>query len=307
MTMWRKIAMLAAMMVISTPALAQADQCQSTERFVVYCVKPSQTDPRITRYDDPNYVTFARGAVRRDAPLLVFMPGTNGKPPGAVEFLQTAAEQGYRVISLEYNDDTSIAVFCPSNPQIRACSARFREMRLYGQINVDPRIDNTRPEAIVERLYALLRWLDRNHSDENWSRYFNQDGMVWDRIALAGQSQGAGMAAFIGKKKLVDRIILFSSPWDFLPGRGPDKVLAGWLSWPSVTPPERWFAGYNQRENTAALLQRAYATLQVPQNHIRVFSEILPNARPGRGNPYHTQGIHNPIYKPEWIFFLTGR
>ena len=294
-------------LLMAPSASAQSDQCQSTERFIVYCVKPSQTDPRITRYDDPHYITFARGTENRDAPLLVFMPGTNGKPPGAVDFLRTAAEQGYRVISLEYNDDTSIAVFCPSRPDIRACSARFREMRLYGQITVDPSIDNTRPEAIVERLYALLRWLDKIYPHERWSRYFNNEGMIWDRIALSGQSQGAGMAAFIGKKKLVERIILFSSPWDFLPGRSPEKVLAGWLSWPSVTPPERWFAGYNQRENTAALLQRAYATLQIPPNHIRVFSEILPNARPGRGNPYHTQGIHNPIYKPEWIFFLTGR
>lgn len=307
MNFWRICIAWAWIVMVSAPALAQDNQCQSTERFIVYCIKPSQADPRVLRFDDPHYVTFARGAENRDGPLMVFLPGTNGKPPGAIDFVRTAAEQGYRVIALEYNDDTSIAVFCPSRPDVRACSARFREMRLYGQTKVDPSIDNTRPEAIVERLYALLRWLAREHPSEGWSRYFNDEGMIWERITLSGQSQGAGMAAFIGKKKLVDRIILFSSPWDFLPGGGPEKRLAGWLSWPSVTPPERWFAGYNQRENTAALLKRAYATLKIPPDHIRVFSEILPNVRPGRGNPYHTQGIHNPVYRPEWIFFLTGR
>jgi hypothetical protein len=33
---------------------------------------------------------------------------------------------------------------------------------------------------------------------------------------LAGQSQGAGMAAFIVKRQAAARVILFSSPWDFV-------------------------------------------------------------------------------------------
>lgn len=290
---------------MALPAHAQQPLCQSNERFIVYCVRPSETNPQIARFDDPHYITMARGAAGRDEPLLVFMPGTNGKPPGAIDFVRTAAENGYRVISLEYNDDTSIAVYCPSNGG-PPCSARFRHMRIYGNSTLDPSIDNTRAEAIVERLYALLRWLDRNHPDENWARYYDQQGMIWERIALAGQSQGAGMAAFIGKQKLVNRIILFSSPWDFY--RGPNgRILAPWLAWPTTTPLDRWYAGYNRREATADLLTRAYAMLQIPPDHIRVFSEILPNAVPGKGNPYHTQGIHNPVYKPDWIFFLTGR
>lgn len=288
-----------------SPAAAQNEACQSNERFVVYCVKPSVTNPRIARFDDPHYVTYLRGTANEERPLLVFMPGTNGKPPGSLPLLRTAAESGYRVISLEYNDDTSIAVFCPAHREVRACSARFREMRLYGRTSLDPSIDNTRAESIVERLMALLRWLDREHPGENWSRYYDASGIRWDRLALAGQSQGAGMAAFLGKQKVVGRIILFSSPWDFIKRPNGERILAGWLSWPARTPPERWYAGYNRREDTAALLQRAYATLNIPPDHIRVFSEVLPDPR--GENPYHGQGVHNPVYRPDWIFFLTGR
>jgi hypothetical protein len=287
-------------------AQAQQPPCQSNERFIVYCVRPSETNPQITRFDEQHFVMMRRGATDRNEPLLVFMPGTNGKPPGAIEFLRTAAENGYRVISLEYNDDTSVAVYCPINGG-PPCSARFRNMRIYGNSTLDPNIDNTHVEAITERLYALLRWLDRTYPEEKWSRFYDQQGMVWDQIALAGQSQGAGMAAFIGKQKLVNRVILFSSPWDFYLGPSRERILAPWLAWPMTTPPERWYAGYNQREATADLLQRAYAMLQIPPDHIRIFSQLLPDAIPGRGNPYHTQGVHNPIYKPEWVFFLTGR
>jgi hypothetical protein len=295
-----------AMLMSEDTAIAQNAQCQSSERFVVYCIRPSEADPRVARFDDPHFVIYSRSTRAADQPLLVFLPGTNGKPPGAPDFLRTAVENGYRAISLAYNDDVSIAVYCPRNggPE---CSARFRRMRLYGEDSIDPRIDNTRPEAIVNRLNHLLRYLDAQHPDENWSRYFDQNGIVWERIALAGQSQGAGMAAFIGKQKVVNRIILFSSPWDFYIDPDGQRILAPWLAWSVKTPLDRWYAGYNQRENTAALLARAYAMLRIPPDHIRVFSNILPNAQPGDGNPYHGQGVHNIAYRPDWIFFLTNR
>ena len=68
----------------------------------------------------------------------------------------------------------------------------------------------------------------------------------WGRIVLAGQSQGAGMAAFIAKRQAAARVILFSSPWDFVVSDGNARRLAAWISAPSKTPPERWFGGYQQ-------------------------------------------------------------
>ena len=302
--MWRFV-VFALSLFAAVHAEAQESHCQSNERFVVYCVRPSVVDPRVQRFDDPHYIIYARDRRDEDQPLLVFLPGTNGKPPGSLPFLRTAAEHGYRVISLEYNDDVSIAVYCPDN-RGPGCSAKFRRMRLFGGFTMDPRIDNTTPEAIVNRLHNLLRYLHRQHPEENWARYANQRELIWERIALAGQSQGAGMAAFIGKLKVVNRIILFSSPWDFYRRDGRAE-LAPWLAWNVKTPLDRWYGGYNQREDTVRLLERSYAMLQIPPDHIRIFSEILPNVRSGEGNPYHGQGVHNPVYRPEWIFFLTGR
>lgn len=287
-------------------AWAQIAPCESNDVFQVYCVKPSQTNPEIKTFDKPHYVLLRRDDIKRDLPLMVFMPGTTGQPPGPVAFLRTAASHGYRVISLEYNDEPSIAVFCPEHggPE---CSGRMRHMRVYGNVQLNPEIDNTRPEAIVERLFALLKYLDRQHPDQNWSRYFNDHGMVWERIALSGQSQGAGMAAFIGKQKVVNRIILFSSPWDFYRLRDRHVELAPWLAWEAKTPLSRWFAGYNAHEKTTELLARAYRMLNIPPEHIRIFSLPLPSEYQGKSdNPYHLQGIHNIAYRPDWIFFLTA-
>src|SRR6266446_5925772 len=68
----------------------------------------------------------------------------------------------------------------------------------------------------------------------------------WGRIVLAGQSQGAGMATLIAKRQAAARVILFSSPWDFVVSDGNARRLAAWISAPSKTPPERWFGGYQQ-------------------------------------------------------------
>ncbi len=290
----------------ATFAWANSGPCQSSEVFEVYCIKPSLTDARIQRFDHPHYVLLKRDEINKQLPLMVFLPGTKGQPPGPIHFLRTAATHGYRVISLEYNDEPSIAVYCPENGG-PACSARMRHMRIYGNIMMDPAIDNSRPEAIVERLFHLLQYLHRLHPDQGWSRYFDQHGMVWEKIALSGQSQGAGMAAFIGKQKLVNRIILFSSPWDFYRVQGRGRELAPWLEWSTVTPLNRWFAGYNAHENTHALLTRAYEMLRIPPEHIRIFRLPLPENYHGQSdNPFHVQGISDVRYQPEWIFFLTA-
>jgi len=93
---------------------------------------------------------------------------------------------------------------------------------------------------------------------------------------------------------------LFSSPWDYV--RTPQS-LAPWLAEPSATTPERWFAEYHRRENTAALIARAYEVLHIPPGNIRVFD--LPAGPAAHGsNPFHTSTILVPEYAPQWRFLF---
>jgi hypothetical protein len=118
-----------------------------------------------------------------------------------------------------------------------------------------------------------LTALASQYPTEGWERYLVNGAPNWPTIALTGQSQGAGMAAFIAKRVALARVILSSSPWDHA---SPSGRLAPWLSEASATPPQRWYGVYHAEEQMAGMLARAYATLQVPDSHIRVL-DIVPN------------------------------
>jgi hypothetical protein len=285
--------------------VAQAREgCAPEPNRGVQCIKPSDTDPAIKRFDRLHYVLFNQDSALT-ANLLVFLPGAFGKPPGPTAFLHAAADAGYRVISIDYNDEPAVAVFCPRKPA--ACSGNFRRMRIYGDgISIDPSLDNTKAETIVNRLVKLLTYLDSRDPQQNWSAYLEGGAPNWSRIVLAGQSQGAGMAAYIAKEELVGRVILFSSPWDFVASNGNARVLAPWIATPAKTPPERWFGGYHQRENEASLLAKSYAALRIPPQNIRVFKGALSVSEKSKqdANPFHGMGLYDPAYGPDRAFFL---
>jgi hypothetical protein len=126
----------------------------------------------------------------------------------------------------------------------------------------------------------------------------------WSRIVVSGLSQGAGMAAYIAKRTLVARVVLFSSPWDY---ERASQQLAHWIGEPSTTPPDRWFAEYHRRENTAALLVRSYKVLQIPADHVRIFDLGLPkDMKTKSDNPYHVSTVRKADYESEWQF-LYGK
>lgn len=259
---------------------------------VIHTVKPSEADPSITRFDEANVVMFNRGSDNH-AQLVVFLPGTNGKPEHARLLLSMVANQGYRVIGLTYNDEPAVVKICPHNPD-PDCSAKFRQKRIFGD-DVTQVVDNSPNEAVVSRLVKLLQYLDATYPQEGWRDYLAGDGPNWNKIVVSGLSQGAGMAAYIAKQKLVARVVLFSSPWDFI---APSRALAPWISGPSVTPPDRWYAEYHRRENTADLLARSYKALGIPEAHIQVFNGEPENLK--GDNPYHATTIRLPVYVPEW-------
>jgi hypothetical protein len=179
-------------------------------------------------------------------------------------------------------------------------------MRIDGGTSIDPAIDNTDAETIVNRLSKLLAYLDRKEPQQGGDGYLDNGLPDWSRIALSGQSQGAGMVAFIAKEHAVARAVLFSSPWDFVRSGGNARTLAPWIALPAKTPPERWFGGYHAREKEAGLLAKSYAALRIPPANIRVFNGDLPPALKGTSeqNPFHGQGLQNPIYKEDRAFFL---
>jgi len=259
-------------------------------------VKPSALDPEVKRFDEPNVVLSPKGATAQ-TPLVIFLPGSYGRPQNALDLLRTVEDQGYRVIGLEYDDEPAVMQVCPRVPD-PDCAAKFRRMRIDGTGPGAPGISNPKAESIEARLTALLRALAKANPEAGWDSYLDGDRPRWERIVVSGLSQGAGMAAYIAKLHRVRRAVLFSSPWDFtLPGR----KLAPWIAAPGATPPSRWYAEYHRNENTADLLAKSYATLGIPADHVLVFRRELPKrAADSNGNPYHGSTVRDVGYAAEW-------
>jgi hypothetical protein len=275
--------------------LAAASQAQASAELElqVLRVKPSEADPAVRNFDEPNLILVPRQAAP-GAPLAVFLPGTGGRPENVRLLLGVIAGQGYRVIGLEYNDEPAVVQVCPRRPEAE-CSGKFRQQRVFGNADSPP-VGNIVDESIVRRLVMLLRHLARQQPAAQWESYLDGDEPRWSRLVVSGLSQGAGMAAYIAKQRRVARVVLFSSPWDFY---GPRRSLAPWMSEPSETPPERWFAEFHRREMTAPLIVQAYRLLGVPDAQVRIFDLEAPEGARGP-NPFHSSTVRLPDYAPDW-------
>jgi|GEM_PF-660491 len=284
------------MVLILLPILCSSAHAGEAGHIVGYTLQPSAIDPEVKNFNDPSYV-FIDVSAPKDRPLVLFLTGTRGQPRGIAEFLKWIAQQGYRVIGLEYNDSPAVAEVCPQDPD-PTCAEAFRQMRVLGD-GPSRSVTNPPSEAIVRRLNVALKALALGRPKDGWDQYLVGGAPAWDRIVVSGMSQGAGMAAYIAKVHPVARVVLFSSPWD---STGRSQQPAPWLSAPSATPPERWYAEYHHRENTAQLLQRAYEALRIPTDHVYVFDLDVPKGSRSNSvaNPFHVDTISNPGYAAQW-------
>jgi len=268
-------------------------------------IKSTDTNPAIQHSTGTDVVL--RPAKLKDAPLLLWIPGTSGHPERYLPFLNVIASQGYRVIGLPYNTAPSITDSCAAllDP---ACPEQLRTLRTWGSdvstpapVAAIPSANVPTAESITGRLVALLQLLATGHPEEGWQTFLTSDNKpVWSKIAVAGQSQGAGMAALIAKKERVPRVILFSNPADTTGGLD-NPQLARWLTWPSATPMDRWYAERNSREPLNGTLTKTYAALKIPPAHIHVFSlDLPPDAKQDDPGAYHMTNIQDPRYIPEW-------
>lgn len=263
-------------------------------------VKPSTTDPSIHAEDLPSRIFYNRAVP--DNKILLWLAGTNGNSEHLpADLLHTALEHGYRVVVLSYITDQAVSGICAARFLQNApkCAEQFREKRIYGD-GAFSRIPDQPQDAIVNRFEKLLSYLSVADPSGHWAQYLADGHIQWNKVAIAGQSQGGGMAEFIGMREMTDRILAFSGGWDF----SSQGHIAAWYFGKTHTPADRWFATYHVEENFAGPLAESYQALGIPPDHVFALNAPLPQGR-GRGNgasknPYHGQGISNPAYQSIW-------
>lgn len=274
-------------------ALAQYDKAFPKE-YTVLKVRPSQTDVEIKTADTPHLIVYNSSV--KQGKLLFFMPGTNGIAlKGPKKLFATAVYQGYHVINLSYINTPAVAQVCRGKNLSKdtKCTSKFRRKRIFGDndfllINDEPQ------DAIVSRLTKLLIYLSENDKKGNWDFYLENGAPKWSEIAVSGQSQGGGMAAFIAKKHLVARVVDFSGGWDYATANR--KKIASWYYSNSATPTDRWYGTYHVTEPAAKIIRKSYEAMGIPEKQIYPFNLAVPEGRKG-----HSNGIRNINYVSQWI------
>jgi hypothetical protein len=309
------------------PMMSQASGDQAS--LVQHIIAPRATDPDIDFVPDvtpelnQHYVLLDPSA-RDNSKLLVFMPGTRNVPASWQRLDTTAARLGYHVIGLMYKNDVEVVGACTGSPD-PDCSGNMRREILDGSA-LSSAVSVSPANGIDNRLTKLLLYLDAYFPDEGWSKFLKHGEPKWSRIAIAGQSQGAGQAALIGKLHRVSRVVMFSGP--------PDARIPGQIDpWVSIgeTPMVRYFALFHDRDhlvagiraNLAALVTKDFGTPGIVEGHEPpyggthiLFTDLEPTLGYARPNPHQSTAKDNntpigpdgvPVLREAWHYLLGAR
>jgi hypothetical protein len=199
-------------------------------------VSPTATNQALTQFLSPYQVVVPNSENAVQVRLFVFLPGT-GIPPSAYrQFLRYGAERGWHTVGLSYPNTTAVRDTCRGSPDID-CEGKVRRETLTGE-DVSPLVQVERHDSILRRLESLLKYLEATYPAEGWSQYTTSGQINWSRLTMAGHSQGAGHAAYLGKMHGLDRIVMFAGPSDL--GTGGD-MSPRWLASPNITPASLYY------------------------------------------------------------------
>lgn len=205
-----------------------------------------------------NNVVMSNPGIAFSGKLVVFLPGSNGSPGGYRSVLAAATRLGHRAIGLTYVNNFTIDQLCAGNSDVN-CDLKARTEIITGQ-DTSALVSVDRTNSIENRLAALLSYLIVQQPDRGWDRFLVSGQIQWDRIIIAGHSQGGGHAALIGKLNRVRRVAMFAAPADFNETLG---QASPWLAQPSLTANSA-YVGFDHRLDPLVRFTPTWAALGLP-------------------------------------------
>ena len=200
-----------------------------------YLIEPIETDPDYAANEKSHYiVSSTEPSVNK---MFLFIGGSFSVPKNYQIICDFVASIGFDVISLSYPNYVATAPLGTSSDAL--VFDDYRDEICFGN-SVSKLVSVDQLNSIYTRTVKLLLYLNTAYPDQNWGQYLTaQDTPQWDKIIVAGHSQGSGHACYLGKEFSVDRVLMFSGPNDYstyydAPGY--------WLSQNGLTPQNRQFA-----------------------------------------------------------------
>lgn len=220
--------------------------------------------------ESPHWAINPSPTVAAKGRLLVFLPGTLGKPGQYTYILRAGASRGLHAVGINYQNQTAMGALCQFSPD-PTCFWSARNHVIFGTGAPVPNQTLVSPaDSVVNRLAKLILWLDTQHPAEGWGQYLLADKTIdWSKIVLAGHSQGGGHVGVLAKSVSLSRAVYFSSPEDW---NGFTDSPANWtLVRPNVTPSTKQY-GFGSDRDTL-----------VPNAHAFAHWDNLGLARPAAG------------------------
>jgi hypothetical protein len=158
----------------------------------------------------------SRVFVPKDGPtndeLFVFLGGSGGKCSNHKWIGTMAAATGRRAICLAYVNDPSMYTYCKdelSQDPFTTCGGDIRRENIYGE-DVSNRIKIGPRNSVVGRLRALLTHLANSQPELGFESYVLNGEIQWQKVAIAGFSQGGGNAGILSQDHAMARAIFYS-------------------------------------------------------------------------------------------------
>ena len=207
------------------------------ERYVTK-VRASEIDPAAKEHPEVQFVFNKEGkpadvqvaAVDTRVPstgkLVIWLMGYNDP------LFQRLTSYGHHAIQIHYANGW----FSKLNQEPPPDDQHLGRIRLEAAIgeDVSEAISIPKPDSIVGRTQALLRWLQENKPEGNWGQFLDGNGEVlWEKVILSGASHGSTTSARFALHQKVHRVVMLSGPRD---------QLENWYTLPSATPKDRFYA-----------------------------------------------------------------
>lgn len=206
--------------------------------------------------------------------LLVFFNGSGGSPRAGIgsaagSFYGVARAQGLHVLAVSYVSGQAVGSLCNGND---GCFEPTRATILTGEPQAGAASvlnDVTTDEGAFERIAAALVTLSALDPQGGWSAFLDRSKLPdaeaairWEKVFVAGHSQGGGHAALVGKRQAVGRVVMLAAPCD-----GVGNAVATWLASPvgyATTPSTKFFGLASMGDTTCPRAPDAWNALGMP-------------------------------------------
>lgn len=274
-------------------------------------VTPQQTDINYSSADESHFVV--RNTKTHLNKLFLFIGGSFSVPKNYYLICDHAATIGFDVISLSYPNNVATASLGTSS-DVNIFDNYRQEICFGSPVSSVVAVDTF--NCIVTRTIKLLQFLKITYPDQNWGQYLTASGtLLWSKIVVSGHSQGSGHACYLGKKNLVDRVVMFSGPNDYSTNFSSP---ANWLFQAGQTPNNKLFALLHTQDEivpfayqvanlkalgmlTVTQTPTLVDNLSTPYNNANAMSLNIPALS------YHNSTVGaNSILPAVWTYMLTG-